>query len=190
MPKAVKGGPSPNPAGRPKGIVDRRTKYRELIEPHVPELTAKALAMALAGDTHMMRLLLDKVIPTPKVTDSPIDLGAPLVGSATEMGAVVLAAVSAGRITPDQADSIMRAIANLSRVIEVDELLRRVEALETSANARTIDAPTPALPPAGAQAARAQARAVAGRQSAVTPQSHQPKAAARLNRGPATGRQP
>lgn len=169
MPRAVKGGPSPNPAGRPKGIVDRRTKYRELIEPHVPELIAKARDMALAGDVNMIRLLIEKVVPTPKVTDSPIDLGSPLVGSATEMGAVVLAAVSAGRITPDQADSIMRAIANQSRVIEVDELLRRVEALEASANARTIDAPTPALPPAGAHAASAQARAVAGRQSAVTP---------------------
>lgn len=166
---AKKGGPSPNPAGRPKGIVDRRHRLRELIEPHAPELVAKAIDMARNGDANMMRVLLDKVIPTPKVTDSPIDLGAPLVGSATEMGAVVLAAVSAGRITPDQADSIMRAIANQSRVMEIDELERRIAALEAAANARTIDAPTPALPPAGAHAASAQARAVAGRQSAVTP---------------------
>jgi hypothetical protein len=144
--------------------VDRRHRLRELIEPHAPELVAKAIDMAKGGDANMMRVLLDKVIPTPKVVDAPVDLGAPLVGSATEMGAVVLAAVSAGRITPDQADSIMRAIANQSRVMEIDELERRIAALEAAANARTIGAPTPALPPAGALT-----RALAGRQSAVTP---------------------
>ena len=38
-----KKGQSGNRAGRPKGIKDRRVKYRELLEPHAQALVKKAV---------------------------------------------------------------------------------------------------------------------------------------------------
>ncbi len=44
-----KKGQSGNPAGRPKGIKDRRVKYRELLEQHTPALVSKTVELALGG---------------------------------------------------------------------------------------------------------------------------------------------
>lgn len=44
-------GSSGNPAGRPKGIADRRTSVRALLGPHLIGLANAQLAKALAGDS-------------------------------------------------------------------------------------------------------------------------------------------
>jgi len=64
-------------------------------------------------------------------TDSPIRLSG-LSGSPTEQSQRVLDALAAGQISPDQATRTMRAIALHRRILEADELLARVKALEES----------------------------------------------------------
>ncbi|MFE8032258.1 hypothetical protein [Thiohalocapsa marina] len=44
-----------------------------------------------------------------------------------------LDALSVGELTPDEARRAVAAIASAARVIELDELIRRVEALSTEA---------------------------------------------------------
>jgi hypothetical protein len=46
-------------------------------------------------------------------------------------GEVVLASVAKGIITPVEASNLMSAISSQARIIEVDELERRVAELET-----------------------------------------------------------
>ena len=44
-------GQSGNPAGRPPGISDRRSVVKELLLPEAPKLVAKAVELALEGDS-------------------------------------------------------------------------------------------------------------------------------------------
>ncbi|GAH02412.1 unnamed protein product, partial [marine sediment metagenome] len=56
-------GKSGNAAGRPKGLKDRRARFREMVEPLAPELLNKAVTMALDGNEQMLRLILDRLLP-------------------------------------------------------------------------------------------------------------------------------
>jgi len=53
-----------------------------------------------------------------------------LQGSLATQGGAVVKAMAAGTITPEQANTIMQTLAAHARVIEVDELERRVKSLE------------------------------------------------------------
>ena len=51
-----------------------------------------------------------------------------------EQGRALLEALSAGEITPGQAATIMQAISAQARIVEVDELEKRVATLEGKPN--------------------------------------------------------
>jgi hypothetical protein len=54
----------------------------------------------------------------------------PLEGSLGQQGRVVLEALSDGRVTPEEAVTLLQAIWAQARIVEVDELEARVAALE------------------------------------------------------------
>lgn len=58
-----KPGESGNPKGRPKGIVDRRARYLEIIEQYGDKLVEKAIEKAFWGNEQMLKLLLDRILP-------------------------------------------------------------------------------------------------------------------------------
>lgn len=127
-----KQGKSGNPSGRPKGIWDKRTELRALLEPHAKELIAEAVALATQGDVGALRLCIERLVPALRTEDRPVKL--PTLSAAktlSEQGTEVIAALSAGTITPDEATSLMQAIAANARIVETDELVRRVTALES-----------------------------------------------------------
>lgn len=124
-------GKSGNPAGRPRGAKDKRTKYREMLEPHAPKLMKKAVELAMKGDAACLRLTLERLLPALKSEGAPVALPA-LAEAATlsDQGRAVLAAVAEGSLSPDRAGTLLQAIAAQAKAVEVDELVRRVEALE------------------------------------------------------------
>jgi hypothetical protein len=131
-----KRGISGNPKGRPVGIADRRTQARELFTQHRDELVATAVKLALDGDTTALRLCLDRVVPALKPAATPVvlpDFPPALAGK----GELVLTHLAAGVIAPDEAHTIMQAIAAQVRVIEVSELEQRVRALEEMTSAKS-----------------------------------------------------
>ena len=78
------------------------------------------------------RLLLERTIPPLKAAEE----AAPLVlpdGTLTEQGRAVLGAVAAGELAPGRGAALLGAMGTLARVVEVDELERRVAALEAQA---------------------------------------------------------
>ena len=133
-----KPGQSGNPAGKPKGAKDKRTELRALLQPHAEDLVKKVVEMALAGDTAALRICVDRIIPTIKAKDAPISIGR-LTGSLADQGKVVLDALSDGSITPDEANAVMQAISAQARIVETDELARRVAALEKANGASKED---------------------------------------------------
>lgn len=122
-------GKSGNPAGKPRGAKDKRTALRALLEPHAKKLVRKAVALALDGDTTALRICIDRLIPPIKARDQHSGVG-PLIGDVSEQGRAVLTALAEGRITPDEAATIMQAVSAQARIIEVAELERRIAELE------------------------------------------------------------
>lgn len=64
-------GQSGNPNGRPKGIVDKRVKLRQLLEPHAERLIEKVVELALAGDISALKICIDRLIPRLKDDGEP-----------------------------------------------------------------------------------------------------------------------
>lgn len=120
-----KKGKSGNPSGRPPGIEDRRTRFRRMVETRAPELIDKAVEKALDSDQQMVRLLLERLLPArPRDEVLPLQLA----GDPSTMARHVLSNLES--ITPSEAAALLQGIAASARVIEADELERRIAKLE------------------------------------------------------------
>ena len=65
-----KGMVSLNPAGRPKGTVNKYTALaRELMSDKSPEIVEKVISKALEGDVHCLKMCLDRILPVHKAVD-------------------------------------------------------------------------------------------------------------------------
>ena len=128
-------GESGNKDGRPKGAKDKRTRLRELLEPHAQELIEKAVTLALNGDTTALRLCLERCIPPIRSESETVALGE-LSGSLAEQGQAIISAMGGGRLAPSQAAEMLGALASLVRIREADELDKRITALEQNLASR------------------------------------------------------
>ncbi|MGD8854505.1 MAG: DUF5681 domain-containing protein [Gammaproteobacteria bacterium] len=125
-----KPGVSGNPSGRPKGV-GKVAKLRALLEPRAEELVEKAMSMALEGDTTALRLCLERLVPPIKIKDEPVRVqGLDGSQSLVEQGQAIISAVAKGAVTPSEAATLLRSLAAQSRIIEIEDLERRVAALE------------------------------------------------------------
>ena len=130
---AFQKGQSGNPRGRPRGLVNQ-AKLREAIVGDVPDILSALAQKARDGDTAAAKLLLDRVLPALKPQEQPISL--PLADDdLAASGRAVLAAVGGAAVTPDQAAKLLQGLGALARVVETDELAKRVERLEHAAAA-------------------------------------------------------
>jgi hypothetical protein len=128
-------GQSGNPRGKPKGVKDKRTGLRALLQPHADALVKKAVDLALGGDTAALRLCLDRLMAPVRPRDEPVELGE-LQGTLTEQGRAILAAMGRGQLAPSEAGRLLQALAAQARIATVDELEQRIQALEQGSAAR------------------------------------------------------
>lgn len=127
--KPWKPGQSGNPKGRAKGSVNPQTKLRRMI--NAEAIVKKLETAALGGDVQAARTLLERALPVYRTSAAPVDLPElSNAGGLTDKANSVLAAVANGRIPPDLGAQLVTAIGTVARVAEVDELARRIAALE------------------------------------------------------------
>lgn len=130
--KPFKEGRSGNPAGRPKGALNRTTlAMQALLDGEAEALTRKAIEMAQEGDPVALRMCLDRLLPVRK--DRPVAFEMPAIPTTADMPkatAAVLAAVASGEITPSEAADIGRVVEAHAKTIEVRDLQERIERLE------------------------------------------------------------
>lgn len=122
-------GQSGNPKGRPPGTGEV-ARMRSALAEHIPQIVESLVARAVAGDTGAARLILERYMPALK----PIELAQSVPipsGGLADQGRAVVASIASGELAVGQGASLLSAIGSLARVVEVDELIRRVEALET-----------------------------------------------------------
>lgn len=121
-------------AGNKAGSRHRVTRAIEaLLEGQHEALTQKAVDKALEGDVTALRLCLDRLAPPKK--DAPIRMPLPTVRTAkdaVEASAAVLAAVSTGEVTPDEAARVMALLTAHKALLETADLEARIAALEQS----------------------------------------------------------
>lgn len=133
FPKGVSG----NPAGKPAGARHRATMLaQEMINGRGPELVNTALDLAAGGDTTMLKLCLDRLVPPRK--DAPVKVALPPMESAADIPtamASILAAVAAGELTPSEAAALAGLVETHRRALETSELEQRITALEATKGA-------------------------------------------------------
>lgn len=125
-----KPGQSGNPAGKLKGLPDRRRLLREKIEGHADELIALALSQARAGDTTALAMLLSRAVAPVRAEAAPVAFQRPAGTSASDWARSVLAAVADGQLAPDTAKHLIDAIGAAENIRLVGEIEARVAKLE------------------------------------------------------------
>jgi len=121
-------GKSGNPSGRKPGT-GKIGKLRDSIAKDVPAIISGLTDAAKGGDVGAARLLLERVLPALKPVEEAIVVN---MGGETlaERGKSALAAIADGQITPGQGATVLAALGTLAKLVETDELVRRIEALE------------------------------------------------------------
>jgi len=129
-PAWTRGGPSPNPAGRPKGIIDKRQRVQVALMDDAPAIARVVIESALAGDMQAASLVLARIAPTLRSQAQPVafdfDATAPIARQVEQ----VLDAIATGAVAPDIGKQIIDAIGALSAVRATEELEARLAALE------------------------------------------------------------
>jgi len=130
-----KPGTSGNPDGRPQGSKNRATKLLEALDADVPALLTVTKEKALQGDMTAMRLLLERVLPVRKPVAPMLELvELEDAVTLTAKAQAVIAGVARGTVPPDIAGLLITAIGATAKVLEVDELDKRVAQLEVLKN--------------------------------------------------------
>jgi hypothetical protein len=122
-------GQSGNPAGRPKGSLNRATILAQaLIDRQSEALTQTLIQMALERDPVAMKLSMERILPPRK--DRPVSFQLRPIDSAHDAAHAqsdVAAAVSAGEITPADAAEISKVLANAAKAYEIAEMAERAQ---------------------------------------------------------------
>jgi hypothetical protein len=122
-------GESGNPAGRPKGSRNKVTLAVEsLLEGQAETLTQRAIERAMEGDATALRICLDRVLPPRRERPVPFDL--PIVREAADCRdalAAVIRAVADGELTPSEATTLAKLIADFAVVDEETRTARQIK---------------------------------------------------------------
>ena len=125
-------GVSGNPAGRPKGIKDKRHFYAESIDAMIPQVLESVYQKALAGDMTAARMLLDRTLPNKRPEQERVEIEHS--GNIASDAKNVLRSVFDGEVSPDVGASLLSSMTSVLKAIEVENLAKRIEALEGQKN--------------------------------------------------------
>lgn len=118
-----KGGPSPNPAGRPKGSRNKATLMAQaLLEDEAEQMARMAISLARDGDIRAVKCVLDKLLPGAKSLAVQMEL--PPIRSlqdAKEATTQVMDAVSRGELALQEAKELIGLIQESAKVFSCQE---------------------------------------------------------------------
>lgn len=123
-------GRSGNPRGRPPSH-RKVSQLRALIGQYAEPIIKRLIKLAVEeNDTAAAKLLIERCVPPIKPVELPIKVPLPADAPLAEQGRAVVHALATGKIPPTQAGVILSGLASLARLVELDELDRRLTALE------------------------------------------------------------
>jgi hypothetical protein len=125
-------GLSGNPAGRPRGIKDKRHRFNEAIESMIPQVLDSVFQKAITGDMTAAKMLLDRTLPTKRPEQERVQIS--IKENTASNARDVLRSVFDGEVSPDVGASLLSAITGVWKAVEMEDLAQRVEALEGRKN--------------------------------------------------------
>jgi hypothetical protein len=122
-------GKSGNPLGRPPNKT-ATALLRKAINEAMPEILGSLIDQAKKGDLGAATVLLNRCIPTLKPEAMAINLV--FQESLALQGNEIIKAIMGGEIAPDIGSQLIAALASQSKIVEIDDLTKRIEALEST----------------------------------------------------------
>jgi hypothetical protein len=114
----------------------------QLIEGQAEEFVEKLKESALAGDVACLRIIMDRLIPLRK--SQPIEVDIPPINGSQDVLSVISSvwdAIRDGELTPEEATALCPLIDRSIRAIEVHDLSKRLDELESRIEAERRENP-------------------------------------------------
>ena len=118
----------PENRGRPKGSPNRA---KQLIRSATPAILEALIESAKEGDTQAATTVLKYSMPSVKPESGRLDLTVPDGATLAQKAELVTQAALTGRCCPSVASALIGAIAQTVKIHEVDEILTRLDKLES-----------------------------------------------------------
>lgn len=128
--KWVKGMPSPNPKGRPPGVLDRRTKVTQALMDDAPAIARKVIEAALEGDMQAASLVLSRVAPALKQQAERVQFELSPDVPLSEQAQQILQAVADGKVDAETGKTLIGCISSVAGIKATEELESRIILLE------------------------------------------------------------
>ena len=128
-----KKGVSGNSKGREPGKT-ASAKLRKAIETETNDIIMVLVKQAKDGDTQAAKILLDRTVPSLKPQALPINI--PVGETLPDTGSNIVDATMTGSIPPDIGAQLIRALTDQSKLIELEEISKRLARLEKQLEAR------------------------------------------------------
>jgi hypothetical protein len=116
--------------GRRRGSKNRRSAISAaLLVGEEQELVGKAVELAKAGDTQMLKFLLNRILPR----DRAVKVELPKMeyaGDAVEALGSIAQAMSEGKISPSEGAALAAVVNSYARAIDIADVVKRLEQLE------------------------------------------------------------
>ena len=139
-------GQSGNPAGRPRGIVNRATALaQDLLSEHAEWIARKVIELAEEGDMAAIRVCMERLVPP--IKHQPIAAELPPIekpADSVEAVASIAAAVAAGDLTAAEAAELAKVVDVYVRALDSKGFNERLSALEKEINGTHHGVPAPA----------------------------------------------
>jgi hypothetical protein len=123
-----KKGQSGCPSGRPVGST-AQARLRKAMEEALPDIVNVMIDQAKAGDTTAAKILIDKICASARPQALPVNV--PIGETLPETGLNIVTSTLTGQLAPDIGSMLIRALAEQSKLVELLDLTKRIEALES-----------------------------------------------------------
>lgn len=121
---------SPNPSGRPKGIIDKRQRLQNVFAQDAEAISKVVIAAALGGDMQAANIALARIAPPlrPQAERVQFELrdDIPLSDQARQ----ILQAVADGKVDAETAKTLIGCLQAVSGIRAVEDLESRLAILE------------------------------------------------------------
>ena len=124
-----KPGESGNPKGRPANKA-ATILLRKAISEAMPEIIQGLIDAAKLGDIGAATVLLNRCVPALKAESQTINL--PVKQTVLEQSNEIITGIMSGKLAPDIGAGLINALAAQAMIVEADDVIRRIEALEAA----------------------------------------------------------
>jgi hypothetical protein len=121
---------SPNPSGRPTGILDKRSRVTKALMEDAPAIARVVIDKALEGDMQAAGLVLARVAPAIKQQAEKVEFDLSPDRPLGEQAQQILAAVAAGQVDPETGRTLITCIQSVAGIQAIENLESRIIMLE------------------------------------------------------------